>query len=116
EGPGGGAGGRPPRSGDRGGEPVPGLMRLALVLLAACATQPAPVVTMISANAEWKALPPPADLHDSPYGAWFVRSIGGTDVVFFHGGGGRGAAPRAPPRARQLSRPPPAPHPATRAR
>jgi adenosylhomocysteine nucleosidase len=67
-------------------------MRLLLVLLAACATKAPPVIAMISANAEWKALPPPADVHESPYGAWFVRSVAGTDVVFFHGGWGKVAA------------------------
>jgi adenosylhomocysteine nucleosidase len=67
-------------------------MRLALLLLAACATRPPPVIAMISANAEWKALPPPAEVTKSPYGDWFVRTIGGTDVVFFHGGWGKVAA------------------------
>jgi adenosylhomocysteine nucleosidase len=66
-------------------------MRLALLLLAACATRP-PVVAMISANAEWKALPPPAQVESSPYGDWFVRTTGGVDVVFFHGGWGKVAA------------------------
>jgi len=67
-------------------------MRLALLLLAACATRPAPVIAMISANAEWKALPPPASVQSSPYGDWFSRSVAGTEVVFFHGGWGKVAA------------------------
>ena len=70
-------------------------MKLALVLLVACASPQRPVLAMISANAEWKALL--ATLHDprtadTPYGEWLVHRFGARDVIFFHGGYGKVAA------------------------
>jgi len=72
-------------------------MRLAVsvLALAACATPKPPVLAMISANAEWKALL--ETLHDTrtadtPYGEWLVHRFGTRDVIFFHGGYGKVAA------------------------
>ncbi len=74
-------------------------MKYALVLLAACAAaHPAPerpVVALISANAEWKALVAKLPDHrfaDTPYGEWLVHRFGTRDVIFFHGGWGKVAA------------------------
>lgn len=55
----------------------------------------APIVVMISANAEWKALAtvlPAARQKDTPYGEWVVHRLGATDLVFFHGGYGKVSA------------------------
>jgi adenosylhomocysteine nucleosidase len=53
------------------------------------------VVALISASAEWKiilAQMPGQTLHETPFGQWFTRRLGGEDVVFFHGGYGKVAA------------------------
>lgn len=66
-----------------------------LVVLAACATAPRPVVAVISADAEWRALAPKlrdARPEHTPYGDAVVRAIGGRDVIFFHGGYGKVSA------------------------
>jgi adenosylhomocysteine nucleosidase len=71
--------------------------RMVLVLaLTACASRsvspPAPpaappIVVVVSANAEWKALRLPGSrVADTPYGEWFVHRFGTRDVIFFHGG------------------------------
>ena len=54
-----------------------------LAAVASCAARP-PVVVMISANAEWRALGFPGDRLE--------RELGGRRVVFFHGGYGKVAA------------------------
>jgi adenosylhomocysteine nucleosidase len=63
---------------------------LLLLLLTACAVS-RPVV-LISANAEWQALlqqVPATPVADTPYGPWFTRTVGGREVIFFHGGFGK---------------------------
>ena len=55
----------------------------------------APVVALISASSEWKALIgllPEPSVQDTPYGPWLVHRLGGRDVVFFHGGYGKVSA------------------------
>src|SRR5215475_6950096 len=67
---------------------------LALLLVAACGHSTPRVAVLISANTEWKVLH--ETLHDSdqssPLGEWFVRSVAGRPVLFFHGGWGKIAA------------------------
>ena len=79
------------------------MRHLALIALAACGTAPAvtkphasvPVVVVISANAEWKALAlHDARVSDTPHGEWLTHKFGDRDVVFFHGGYGKVAAGR----------------------
>jgi adenosylhomocysteine nucleosidase len=56
---------------------------------------PAPVIALISANAEWQIIRAqfPGDMvHDTPFGQWLTHRLGGEDVVFFHGGYGKVAA------------------------
>lgn len=76
-------------------------MRFALLLLVACGTPPAPVkpvaatpiLVVISANAEWKALAlQDQRIADTPHGEWLTHRFGDRDVVFFHGGYGKVAA------------------------
>lgn len=55
------------------------------------------IVVLISANAEWAPTmaarkPAASELQRSPYGEYFVQTIGGEPVVFFHGGWGKIAA------------------------
>jgi adenosylhomocysteine nucleosidase len=68
----------------------------ALIVLAACAhASPPPVVAIVSANAEWKALVGNLSdrrVADTPYGEWLVHRFGARDVIFFHGGYGKVAA------------------------
>jgi adenosylhomocysteine nucleosidase len=73
------------------------LSALAAVALPSFAS--AEIVVLVSANAEWKALPrTAADVvgSASPYGEWFSRplSVAGRSVpvIFFHGGWGKIAA------------------------
>lgn len=87
--------------------PAVALSLAAALLVIAChpagsakpATPPGPrpprVVALISADAEWRAvmtLLPGAELHDTPFGSWFLRRVGQEDVVFYHGGWGKVAA------------------------
>lgn len=74
------------------------LALLLLTILVAAVSSPAraEIVVLVSASAEWRALPRfPADVpgSPSPYGEWFSRRIkvAGRDVpvVFFHGGWGK---------------------------
>lgn len=54
-----------------------------------------PVVVLISAGAEWRALKPllqTGEFHHSPYGEWCSCSMGGKTAIFLHGGWGKIAA------------------------
>jgi adenosylhomocysteine nucleosidase len=58
---------------------------------------PNPVVVIVSANIEWRAIRRlfyQPDLHSSPLGEWFIAPIGQTarPVLFFHGGWAKIAA------------------------
>ncbi len=75
------------------------LLLLGLVVAALPSLATAEIVVLVSADAEWKALPRIAtDVvgSASPYGEWFSRpvKVGGRDipVIFFHGGWGKIAA------------------------
>ena len=72
-------------------EPVSGLMRCALVMLAACAASPPHAVIVISANAEWQAVTKhvPLQIEHSPYGDFAIHTLGGESVVLLHGGYGK---------------------------
>jgi adenosylhomocysteine nucleosidase len=53
------------------------------------------VVALISASTEWKIVRkqmPDEPVHETPYGEWLTRRLGGENVVFFHGGYGKVAA------------------------
>lgn len=71
-----------------------------MIAVAACGTPapqkpvaPAPVVVVISANAEWKALKlDDKHVSDTPHGEWLTHKFGDRDVIFFHGGYGKVAA------------------------
>ncbi len=74
-----------------------------LVVLASChgalrpPAEPTPVVVLISASMEWKAVlarftPAPPRLERSPYGALFETTLAGRSVLFLHGGYGKVAA------------------------
>jgi adenosylhomocysteine nucleosidase len=67
---------------------------LTLVMLIACGHTNPRVAVLISANTEWKVLHETLKDVDqaSPMGEWFVRSVGGQPVLFFHGGWGKIAA------------------------
>jgi adenosylhomocysteine nucleosidase len=70
-------------------------MRALLVLIAACATAPAPrTVILISANAEWQAVLKHValDVQHSPYGDFAIHALGGEPVVILHGGYGKTSA------------------------
>jgi len=76
--------------------------RFAAVIVAACAaarpatpTPSAPIVVVISAQAEWKPVQArlgDASHVDTPFGEWLVHRFGGRDVIFFHGGFGKVSA------------------------
>ncbi len=66
-----------------------------LLLLLAATVQAAPVVVLISANAEWREVKkrwPDAKYEPTPYGETFERQVAGQTVRFFHGGWGKVAA------------------------
>jgi adenosylhomocysteine nucleosidase len=68
---------------------------LPVVVLAGCASAPAPrAVILISANAEWQAVVKhvPLEVQHSPYGDFAVRALGGEPVVILHGGYGKTSA------------------------
>ena len=55
----------------------------------------ASVIVVVSADAEWlpvKDVLRPGQVERSPYGEFFVHSVAGADVMFFHGGWGKIAA------------------------
>jgi adenosylhomocysteine nucleosidase len=54
---------------------------------------PQPIVVVVSANAEWKAIAlPDKRIADTPHGEWFAHRFGDREVIFFHGGFGKVAA------------------------
>ena len=68
-------------------------------LPARAAAEPARIVVLVSADAEWRAvrgLLPDETVSPSPFGEWFVKGVeskaGRRPVVFFHGGWGKIAA------------------------
>jgi len=70
-------------------------MRLLLLLLTALSAPAAPVVVLISANAEWREVKkrwPTQPMERTPYGETFERKIAGQVVRFLHGGWGKVAA------------------------
>lgn len=70
-------------------------MRLLLLLLAAIGAPAAPVVVLISANAEWREVKkrwPNQPMERTPYGETFERKLAGQRVRFLHGGWGKVAA------------------------
>ncbi len=70
-------------------------MRLLLLLLAALGAPAAPVVVLISANAEWREVKkrwPTQVMERTPYGETFERKLAGQAVRFLHGGWGKVAA------------------------
>ena len=72
-------------------------MRSALRRLAACVTaRPvAPVVVLVSAEAEWKPLRShfaDGSHADTPYGEWLAHRYGPREVIYFHGGFGKVSA------------------------
>ena len=69
-------------------------MRFLLFLIAMTAPA-APVVVLISANAEWREVKkrwPGQRMEETPYGETFERKIAGEPVRFLHGGWGKVAA------------------------
>ncbi len=53
------------------------------------------VVALVSADVEWRVIRnlfPELEPVESPFGEWFVASVGGDSVLFFHGGWGKIAA------------------------
>ena len=70
-------------------------MKLIAMLLVAVTTQAAPVVVLISANAEWREVKkhwPQQRMEQTPYGETFERKLAGERVRFLHGGWGKVAA------------------------
>jgi adenosylhomocysteine nucleosidase len=70
-------------------------MKLLLLLILAVALPAAPVVVLISADAEWREVKkywPGQPTEKTPYGETFERKIGGERVRFLHGGWGKVAA------------------------
>lgn len=70
-------------------------MKLLAFLLLVTAAQAAPVVVLISANAEWREVKkhwPQQRMEQTPYGETFERKLAGERVRFLHGGWGKVAA------------------------
>ncbi|MBY0502629.1 MAG: 5'-methylthioadenosine/S-adenosylhomocysteine nucleosidase [Bryobacteraceae bacterium] len=68
---------------------------LVLLLMAGLSLPAAPVVVLISANAEWREVKkrwPAVRMEKTPYGETFALRIAGQPVQFLHGGWGKVAA------------------------
>jgi adenosylhomocysteine nucleosidase len=62
---------------------------------AACAASRPPIVAVVSADAEWRAVVAHVDGRrraDTPFGEWLVHRFPNGEVIFFHGGYGKVAA------------------------
>ena len=71
-------------------------MKLLASLLLVTALQAAPVLVLISANAEWRAVKkhwPQQRMEQTPYGETFELKLAGQRVRFLHGGWGKVAKP-----------------------
>ena len=70
-------------------------MKLLVLLLLVITAHAAPVVVLISANAEWREVKkhwPQHQMEQTPYGETFELKLAGQRVRFLHGGWGKVAA------------------------